>query len=487
MYSEAVIAYNSKQPAEALKILDALLKLKPDYVQALELKALVLKSSGKPEQSRATYEALIRSTPRPKAGPYHFELGVIEYNARHLEKAEAHFQESLARGFNADTSHFFLGLIDFNLADKPGRLAQSQRHFNAVAEGGTAELKPPAHYYLGLIAYKTGSGSEGTFELIEARSVARSMPDNAIAKDIEKAVNTALAPYGKGQWFGNASVLGAYNTNVSTLPNSATAPEQVSGKATPQLLLVAGLGRMSSPLNRVQWVASYRGTFNLNFNSAAKGFEFLTHTGDLYFTLNPLARTQWGLKLEGSFNFQNQADEDDPASYTFRKYSLSGELGPYMRREIARATQLSVEAYFRPSKYYDTPDESANGWSVRGTLARDTGDFWFNPTASLSLDRNPASSEVFNDWGVSLGLTDTLHVTSKDVLNAVFSLTANNYLQGATKRYDQLFTFRLNEIHHLTDNLTAVVDLSEQVNQSTQDTLYSYNQLVASAGLGYSF
>jgi hypothetical protein len=487
MYSEAVIAYNSKQPAEALKILDALLRIKSDHLQALELKALVLKSSGKPEESRTNYEALIKSSPRDKAGPYRFELGVIEYNAKRPEKAAVHFEEALAQKFNVDASHFFLGLIAFNLADKGGKLSEAQRHFTAVTEGGTAELKPPSYYYLGILAYKAGFGSEGTFQLIEARSAARSLPGNAIAKDIEKAVAAALAPYGKAQWFGNFSALGAYNGNISTLPNSAAAPEQTSGKRTPQLLLVAGLGRMSSPLNTLQWVASYRGTFNYNFNSEAKGFQFLTHTASLYLTINPLARTQYGIKSEGNFNFSNQALEDDPTSYAFQKYSLSGEFGPYMRRELARGTQLSLESYYRPAKYYASPDQDGYGVTVRASLQRDTGHTWWNPTWTLSADRNDSTGATFNSWGGSVGITNVMRPTGKDTVSLAAQVTSYNYLLSTPKRYDQLFVLRLNEIRRITDRLTGILDLSYQLNNSTEEALYSYTQPVISGGFGYNF
>lgn len=490
MFSEAVIAYNSKQPVEALKVLDRLLKIQPDYVRALELKALLLKSSGKPEESRANYEALIKSSPKEKAGPYHFELGVLEYNAKRLDVAASHFEKAIAQKFNTDASHFFLGLIGFNLADKGGKIAEAKNHFKAVTEGSSAELRPPAYYYLGLIAYKQGLGSEGTFQLIEARSAARSMPDNAIAKDIDKAVATALAPYSKASWFGNLSLMGAYNTNVSTQSDALTNSGAASEKKAIQSLFAAGLGRMSSPLDTLQWVGSYRATFNLNSNAETRTFQFFTNTASLYLTLRPLARTQYGLKAEGSYVFSGKASEvtgQDPAMIDLGPYSASLEVGPYMRRELSPGTKLSLESYFRPTSNYVTPGQSGYALSVRTSLQKDTNARWWNPIWNLSLDRASALDPIFRSIGGTLGLTNVMRPTGKDQLSATAQVTSFNYLESDPTRNDQLVVLRLSEVHHLTQSWTVVADLSYSYNHSSIADTYGYSQKIASAGFGFNY
>jgi tetratricopeptide (TPR) repeat protein len=490
IFSEAVIAYNSKNPVEALKVLDRLLKIQPDYVRALELKALLLKSSGKPEESRKNYEALIKASPKEKAGPYHFELGILEYNAKRLDLAASHFEEAIARKFNADASHFFLGLIGFNLSDKGGKIGEAQNHFKAVIEGGSAELKPPAYYYLGLIAYKQGLGPEGTFQLIEARSAARSMPENAIAKDIDKAVASALAPYSKASWFGNLSMMGAYNDNVSTQADALTNTGAASDKSSPQLLIAAGFGRMSSPLDTLQWVGSYRATFNYNSNPETRTLQFFTNTGSLYFTLNPLARTQYGLKVEGSYVFSGQASDvvgQDPEMFDFGPYSKSLEVGPYMRRELSPGTKLSIEAYARPTSNDVTPGQSGYALSLRAGLQQDTNARWWNPTWNLSLDRASADDTLYRSIGGSAGLTNVMRPTGKDTLSATTQLTSFNYTEATPSRNDILIVLRLSEVHRLTDGWTAVADLSYSKNISSEPDSYSYTQTIASAGIAYNF
>jgi hypothetical protein len=490
MYAEAVIAYNSKQPGEALRILDNVLKAKADYIQALELKSLVLKDLGKPRESQANYERLIKATPPAKAGPYHFELAVLYFNQGKGKEKDSipHFEEAIRRGFNVTASHFFLGLAYFSQGENQSKLVESEKHFNAVAVSDSAELKPASHYYLGLINFKRGYGSQGTQELIEARGLARSLPDDPMAKDISKAVDAALAPYGKGQWFGNISLLQSFNGNVSSLPNSATLPELTSGEKTFQTLLVAGLGRMSSPLNAVQWVASYRGGFNLNYNSAASAYQFLTHTFDVYLTAQPLARTNYGIKFEGNFSMSDQGSgATGSSSFQLRKYSLTGEFGPYLRSELKRGLLFSMEAFYRPQNYFTQPDVSGNAAVLRSALNYDRSSSWWNPGGFLSIERNRADGAAYRYYGAGAGINDQMRLNDRTTLTGSISLNLNQYLESDPQRFDKLVILRLSGLRQLTPKWSLVADASYQINYSNQSDLYYYTQPVVSFGAGYSF
>ncbi len=491
MYSEAVLAYNSKQPAQALKILDACLKMKSNYVQALELKALVLKTMGKPQESKKNYQALIKATPANKAAPYHFELGVIEYNAAKGDAAARHFEESAKYGFNSAASHFFLGLISFNASQKSGQLGEAEKHFGIVIQSDSDELKIAAHYYMGLIRYKYGSGSEGTFELMEARSLAKEMPENSIAIDITKAVDAALAPYSKGQWFGNASILAAYNGNISSLPNSASEGETTSGKKTAQTLLVAGIGRMSSPMSRLQWVLSYRGSYNINFNPDSSELQFLTHTGNLYLTLNPLARTQYGMKFEGNYIFSDQGgdpvDANNKRPFALKPYSMTGEVGPYMRREMRKGLQLSLEANYRPQKYYASfSGLTGTSYGARSSLAFDRSSVFWNPTFLLSYDRTNANADISRQWSIGGGLIDLMRLNDKNTLTAGLNYSLIKYPEGDSPRDDKLISIRLSWFYQLFAKVGFVADLSYQINTSSLPDLYSFTQPVISTGLSFN-
>jgi tetratricopeptide (TPR) repeat protein len=487
MYSEAVIDYNSKQPAEALKVLDRVLRMKPDYVQALELKALVLKGMGKPEESRKNYEALIQANPdRAKAAPYHFELGVIEFNAKHLDVAQKHFQESLAQKFNEDASHFFLGIIAFGTGEKAGNIVEAEHQFEAVAHGSAADLKPAAHYYLGLINYKKGQGSDGTHELIEARSLARDVPDSPIARDIEKAVNTALAPYGKGQLFGNFSFMGGYNGNA----NSGVSDQPGSGISTGEVLFSGSVGWMSSPLSTVQWVASYRLAGNYNFaqdstpQKDAGQYSFLAHTGDLYLTKDPLARTQYGFKLEGSYMFND--DLKDDGTHEWAPFSYYAELGPYVRHELKQGMLLSVEGDFHPV-HYSNPNYagvSGSDYALRSSLSVDRSDNWWNPTYSLTLEDNQTQSAVFTDFGVDLGVADLIRIDDRNTVIVSAGLNTYWFSSSGIPRTDKLMVLDANLNHKLTTHWSAILDVNFTDNFST-DPDFSYTRPIVTAGVSY--
>jgi hypothetical protein len=491
MYSEAVIAYNAKQPVEALKILDAVLKQKADYVQALELKALILKDMGKPAESKSTYEALIKASLPQKAAPYHFELGVIEYNAGHTEAAVPHFKASLESGFNVAASHFFLGLIAFNQSGKSGQLGEAEKHFLAVVNLDSGELKPAAHYYLGLIAFKNGYGAGGTHELIEARSTARELKGNAIADSIAKAVDTALAPYSKSQWFGNFSVIEGYNGNIASLPDLATQAQTATGQKTVQTTLVAGLGRMSSPLDRIQWMANYRGSYNINYNPDASTFQFLSHTLDVFLTAGALARTSYGVKLEGNFVLNdegtNPGGTDGNGSYQLGKYSLTGELGPFLRTELRRGMLLNLEAYYRPQNYYTQPDVTGNGGIIRATVSLDRAETWWNPSFYTALEKNRGTGESFRYWGIDAGLSDLIRLGDKNTLTPAVSVNFNQYNESIPQRFDKIVVLHLGYVRLLTQKWTLTADAIYTINYSSQPDTYYFTQPVVSAGVGYTF
>lgn len=491
MYAEAVIAYNSRQTEEALRVLDQILKLKPDHLQALELRSLALKAAGKPEESRANYQRLLRAVPAEKSGPYHFELGVLEFNAKRPDAALPHFQAAAKRKFNEAASRFFLGLIAFSQADRSGRLGDAEREFKAVAEGDSAELKPAAHYYLGMIAYRKGQGSAGTFQLVEAKGLAAELPGNAIAQDIAKAVDQALAPYGKSQWFGSFSLTQAYNGNVASIPVSADQPEAVSGKATLQTLLAAGLGRISSPLAPLQWIASYRGTYNINYNPETSKYQFLTHTANLYLTARPLARTQYGMKLEGNLNLSDQGTDPDASGergYLLRLYSLTGEVGPYLRRTLEGGQLFSVEAMYRPQSYFNSfTGLSGSGGAVRATLFHDRNSTFWNPTFLLGADKTRTDDVAFRNWSLNGGLVDLMRISDRTTVTASLMLSFLQYDESRPQRFDKLVSARLGWARQLRPRWSVVADATYTTNFSSIPERYYFKQPIASVGINYVF
>src|SRR4051812_12407843 len=69
-YSEAVITFVRKDYNQTVELLNSLLKGVPGNPEALELKALALKTAGKDKESLATYRELLRIKPEAERAPY---------------------------------------------------------------------------------------------------------------------------------------------------------------------------------------------------------------------------------------------------------------------------------------------------------------------------------------------------------------------------------------------------------------------------------
>src|SRR4051812_37216885 len=72
MYAEALLAYNTKKIDEAGRILDEVLKLDPNHLSALEMRALTLKIQGDDVKAVRIYKQLLKVKPEAERGPYYF-------------------------------------------------------------------------------------------------------------------------------------------------------------------------------------------------------------------------------------------------------------------------------------------------------------------------------------------------------------------------------------------------------------------------------
>src|SRR5262245_13707993 len=72
VYAEALLHYNQRKMAEAARALDEVLKLDPNHLAALEMRALTLKIQGDDKRSVEIYKQLIKVKPKSDHPPYHF-------------------------------------------------------------------------------------------------------------------------------------------------------------------------------------------------------------------------------------------------------------------------------------------------------------------------------------------------------------------------------------------------------------------------------
>lgn len=481
-YMEAVLAYNKRKMDEALKILNQLLKAYPNNVEALELKALTLKSKGDDEQSLDTYNRLIKLKPMKDRGPYYFEAGVIYNKQKKNDVAKGHFEKAIQLKFNVEAANLFLGLINFGNND----FGQAEGNFDVIRSKGTPELKVVGHYYLGMIHFKSGNPAAGTSELVEARDLANTIPESKIASDIKTGVNKILVPFTKSTWFANATAMGQYDNNISSLPTSITNPAITSGKATPKLMLMGGVGRMTAPLSTIQWVPSYRLAYNRNFNAETRGYEFFTNTLSMYFNYKPLSQVSGGIKTDGNFTFQNQTE--DGATYTFRKYNLAGELGPFLKFPLGSNARMDWEGYVRPQKVFSSADLSGLSFftrmSVRGV---DSSSNFFNPVAGVSFEKSNVAGNAYKYQSYTGSLSNTLRVPGGYILTPSVDYMAITYALADPVRSDKMITARTSLIKMLSAQWTINGDVTYIINNSNLTDTYSYNRIMAGLGITRAF
>lgn len=482
-HAEAVMAFNEKKFPEAVRLLSLILKVDPKNIEALELTALSLKVQGKDQESTKIYEQLVKLKPDAERAPYHFELGSILFKTKKSAEAREHLQKALERGFNTTAAHFFLGMIAFEFKNWDA----AEEHFRALEAEGSPEFKVAAQYYLGLVFFQIGYGAGATHSLIKAKQGAEKITGSSIATQIGAAATKALAPFDKSQWYGNITLMGQYDGNAALVPDEAVSDSQASGRAIPKIMLIAGVGRLSSPLRTVQWTPGLRFTGNKNIKAATQDLEFASTQPSVYFTFNPLAQTHWGLRFDGNLTFQN--------SFTsgYQIFNLGGEFAVFLKSEIFKKTQFAVEASFRPNRFFtdkdSTPDTNRTGYGalVRTSLKIDLPGRFFRPDVSLSFEWMNPSGADFKGYNLGLDLGNSMHLTGNDTLNQSISLTYALYPSHSTApsnlRKDYSYTFKLGYLRILTSRLSLLADVGFTGNVSNMSSQYSYTKPSFSIGL----
>lgn len=482
-YAEAVMAFNDKKYPQAITLLDGILKFNPKNIEALELKALSLKIQSKDLDATRIYESLLKLKPEAQRVPYHFELGSILFKNKKSAEAKEHLEKALEKGFNSAACHFFLGLISFEFK----RWDEAEGHFSALEAEGSAEFQVAAQYYLGLVYFQNGYGSGATHSLLKASQGAEKIKNSAIATQIGAAAKKALAPFDKSQWYANITLLGQYDGNAALIPDEAVSDSQASGRAIPKVMLIAGVGRLSSPLRVAQWTPGLRFTGNKNIKAATQDLEFASTQPSLYLTIHPLAKTHWGLRADGNLTFQN--------SFTagYQIFNLGGEIGAFLKSQFSRVIQFALEATFRPNKFYtdkdESPDTNRTGYNVFGrtSLRFDFPGRFFRPDFSMSVEWMRPSGRDFQGINAGFDLGNSMRLTGNDTLTQSVSLTyavyGNHSTAPSNLRSDFSYTLKLGYLRVLTTRLSLLADLGYTANISNMSSQYSYTKPSGSLGL----
>ncbi len=487
-YAEAVIAFNKRKTEEAVKILNELLKESPLTVEYLELKALALKGKGDEKTSLEVYQQLYQAKPENERGPYAYEIASLLNKQNKFEEARPYFEKSAALKFNAGPSHLFLGIGHFNAA----RYTEAQLNFDQALGTGIIEIEMIAQYYKSLSLFKLYFSTRGVQEIVETETLAKKVlqndPSNANAKNILDASEKMLQPFSKGQWFGNAAFSTQYDSNIMQLPTGLSNTQGSSNASTIKENILAGLGFMSAPAGLVQIVAGYRASYNKNFNSDTKRYEYFTNNLSFNFNYKALAKTTYGLKLDSNFMFENAPIDpaDAGSEFEFQKFNYTYGGGAYIRHQLNDYWRAEGEVNYRKQNYFSDSDQSGNNLNMSLSARRSAGDRYFNPGASLAYEINNANGSSIYYRAYGFGISNSMNFPALLTLNQGIDLLFSNYEKLDPVRKDSNMSFRLGALKFITPKISVMADLNYIKNISTVSTSYSYNRFMSSLGIGFT-
>ncbi len=484
-FAEAVVAYNKKQTAKAIQILDELVKVSPTRRDYLEMEALALKGTGDKKKSLEVYLKLYAVAPEAEKGPYAYEIGTLLTDTGKPQEARPYFEKAAELDFNPVPSHFYLGLNDYQASN----FTSAENNFAFAADSDLYPFNVMSKYYLGIAYFKLLNGPQGVQELVDVHHMTGDLPNGDVLKTVHDATEKMLDPFKHGQWFGNLLIQSQYDSNVQLLPAGFSNPTSSSNPATFKMNLSAGGGYMTAPLDTIQWVAGYRASYNYNFNRDTQSFQFFTNNASLYANYNTLARTSGGIKLESSFSFQNALE--DPtlpnSSYQYQKYNFLVGGGPYFRQQLDRIWKLEAELGIRKQKFYMDSNLSGTDYNGRVTFRSDYGSTYFNPGVSLLYENNRTDGDQFFYYSYGAGLLNTMGFAGALTVTETFDFIKANYSKSSPSRTDKNYALKVNVVKLLTSKLSALFDVGYITNSSTIPDAYSYHEFITSLGAGYTF
>lgn len=491
-YERAVVAFNSGQFDESIRLIDALLSRAPQLFAALELKALDQKAKKEDSAALKVYDQLIRTGPLDRKPKYYFEVASLLYRNKRYAQARIYFNASIRGQFNVGASHYFQGLIDYE--DKQYEAAE--RHFAKTTESNADDLKPLAYFYLGVIYFKLGHsggairGFRYAHELVEPWIESGDPDLKKAGEQISLTSVRMLKGLDRSRWFGNLTAMTQYDSNVTLLPDSIKGGQQATNKRTLKQIFTGGAGFMSSPARRFQVVAGYRTFFNWNFNSGAKQFDFFSHIPSVYVNYKPFNRLAPGVKIDGTYTFQNLAGAGQALEY--HPYSLTGEMGPYARYEVTPHLFGELDVFMRPKKFYSDPTSgddrrSGGGWYVRAQAEYASPWKLLIPTGFLSWEIDSTNGKNWSYSAFAFGASNMMRIDPKNTVVGGLDLSFPRYTQRSAQRSDTIFTLKASWVRALTKHFSLLVDLNFTRQSSNIESLFTYSRWFGGAGINYAF
>jgi hypothetical protein len=334
--------------------------------------------------------------------------------------------------------------------------------------------------------------SRGVQELIDSRDLAQSAlkkdEKNANAQNIFDASTKMLSPFNNGQWFGNVSLMTQYDSNIQQLPSGSSNTTATSD--TPSTLkenLLAGIGYMSAPLNTFQLVTGYRASYNKNFNSDTKAYEYFTNNVSINLNYRALAKTTYGIKLDSNLVFQNSLSDptDSTSSYEYQKFNVTLGGGFAIRHQLDAYWRVEGEFNLRNQHYFADSTQKGVNSSFSLSARRTGGDNYFNPGVTILQESNNAQGNLSYYRAYGLGFSNTMNLPNMLILNQSLDFLLTNYSRTSPLRTDANYSLKLGALKFVTPRFTLMADFTYITNYSSIESSYTYNRFTTSAGVGF--
>lgn len=384
-FAKASLAFQEGNKSEASARINELLKSHPDEPQVLELQALLKKSEGEWKSSKELYKKLV--TVSKKAGTEHkiplyaFELGNISYQEGDFSAAHRYLITAVRGGFNVEASEFLLGKIDL----ERNRWTEGREHFEAASK--SEAFSSASKLYIAQAYIKENRMSDALGAYVDAKESAlaniragKSISEQSrfLAQQVLKNSEQELRSYSRNEWIKEVALATSYDSNVLFMPNLGDASNS-SSQASLKQLASWRLRYATNPTEPWQYLGSYSGSINYNFNRETERGQFLTQEFSSYITKGIFKPTHYGFKIGGTGIFQFQTD-------AYKPFNLTGSIGPFTKIALNDTWSLGLESFFQPGRNFLDPgfSDSAkrSGWDLvaRAYLATRENTISWNPS-----------------------------------------------------------------------------------------------------------
>jgi len=491
-FTKASMAFQEGKTEEANQQVDALLKKHPEEPQVVELKALLLKSQGEWEDSKKLYLKLIKKAQalknEKKIPLYAFELGNLFFSLGDLDRAHRYLRTSVKGNFNVAASEFLLGKIDL----EQKYWIESRAHFEAASK--QEEFRLASKLLIAQSFSKENRVSDAVGAYVEAKESALEDISNSastneqtqfLAQQVLKNSEKELRSFDKSQWISEVGLSTGYDSNVLFMPNvgdSNNTSTTASAKQSANWRLRYG----SNPTKPWQYLGSYQGSINYNYNREAEAGQFIVQELSNFLTRGSLKTNQYGFKLGATGIFQYQTD-------AYKPFSLTGSIGPFAKMKLNDGWTVGVEAFFQPVRNYLDPSLSTSirrsGWEqvLRGYLASRTNTPYWTPSIFLTGTLLRPSGSDFSGTRLNLDFANSMYLASNFFLAQTFGVSATRYPNRTTgERNDQGFSVGLSSGYQISQAFALIAQVDYGQNFSS-DTNFRYRRWATTVSGNFRF